>query len=410
MQLPEMEVVPQKRRPYSTLEKIEMKKSLVALAALASVSSFAQTSVTLSGNMDVAGVSQSGTQYGAKGSTFTTGAGTASTSVINLIAVEDLGGGMKVTAKYGLDPRSLTNDGLSSTNMLYASNLSGPNAVTVTGLGKDEVFLGIEGDFGSLKLGAPNAAGVDANGISSPLGTGVGSGYGATTKLLIRNAFLDTRYDRSVRFDTPRMSGLKASVVYAPGNDEAAVLIDTNSYAARNIPNARRVTELGLNYANGPLNVQFVNFSVAAASNALGYYAVLTSSTASYTTTYAYVATKTNTLAANYNLGNTTVYGAIWSGDSVASTTAVTHTKGARYAVKQTMGATDVMLQYTQNDYGNSTVVSSKVLGARVDYNLSKTAKTYIGYESWDTGTVAASTNTTSGTRKITSIGLQKSF
>jgi len=360
--------------------------------------------------MDVAGVSQSGTQYGAKGTTFTTAAGTASTSVINLIAVEDIGGGSKITAKYGLDPRSLTNDGLSSTNMQYASNFSGPQAVTVTGLGKDEVFLGIEGNFGSIKLGAPNSAGLDANTVSSPLGTGVGSGYGATTKILIRHAFLDTRYDRSVRFDSPRINGLKASAVFAPGNDEAAVLIDTNSYAARNMPNARRVTELGLNYSNGPLNVQFVNFSQAASANALGWYSVLSSSTASFTTTYAWVATKTNTLAANYNLGNTTVYGAIWNGDSVASTTSVTHTKGARYAVKQTMGATDLMLQYTQNDYGNSSVVSSKLIGARLDYNLSKTAKTYLGYESWDTGTVAASTNTTSGTRKITSIGLQKSF
>ena len=41
-----MEVVPRKRRPYSTLEKLEMKKTLVALAAVSAVSAFAQVSLT----------------------------------------------------------------------------------------------------------------------------------------------------------------------------------------------------------------------------------------------------------------------------------------------------------------------------------------------------------------------------
>ena len=133
-----------------------MKKTLVALAALASVSAFAQTTVTLSGNLDVAGAPSSGTQNGAKGTTFTTGLGTASTSVINLIAVEDLGGGTKVTAKYGLDPRTLVNDGLSSTNMNAAgtANNTGattnPNTVTVTGLARDEAYVGIESGFGLI--------------------------------------------------------------------------------------------------------------------------------------------------------------------------------------------------------------------------------------------------------------------
>jgi len=396
-----------------------MKKSLVALAALASVSAFAQTTVTLSGNMDVAGATSAGTQLGAKGTTFTTGLGTSSTSVINIIAVEDLGAGTIVTAKYGIDPRTLTNDSLTSTNMSAAGSLTtggvtgtaNPNKVTVTGLARDEAYIGIAGNFGSVKLGAPNSISLDVNGVSSPLGTAIGSGYGLTDGYLFRTA-MATRYDRSIRLDSPVMNGLKASALYAPGNDEAAIAYNSagDAYVARNMPNNRKVTEVGLNYANGPLNVQFSNLQIAAQTNPVGYYAVNANTSTTMVTTYSYVATKTSLLGANYNFGSTTVYAAWWVGDSLASTTANVHVSGNRYAVKQNLGAVDLMFQYTQAVSGSSTTTTAKVIGARADYNLSKTAAVYAGYENYDTGVAAGTNNTTTGTRKVTSIGLRKSF
>jgi hypothetical protein len=268
--------------------------------------------------------------------------------------------------------------------------------------------------MGTVKLGAPNSVGLDINTTSSPLGTGVGSGYGLTTKSLIRTAFIDTRYDRSIRLDSAVMNGIKASALYAPGNDElnTAVIADTTNFSsvARNIPNNRKVTELGLNYANGPLNVQWLNYTVAAQTYATGYYGVLYSTGAAATTALGYVATKSNMLAANYNLGATTLYGAWWSGDSTSSTTAVVHVSGNRYAVKQNFGAIDVALQYTQTTLGSSTTTTSKAIGARADYNLSKTAAAYVGYENVDTGAAATTNTTSAGVRKITSIGLRKSF
>ena len=395
-----------------------MKKTLVALAALASVSAFAQTTVTLSGNLDVAGATSSGTQNGAKGTTFTTGLGTASTSVINLIAVEDLGGGTKVTAKYGLDPRTLVNDGLSSTNMNAAgtANNTGattnPNTVTVTGLARDEAYVGIESGFGSIKLGAPNSIGLDAHLASTPLGTGIGSGYGADDKFGSKTTMY-TRYNRSIRFDSQVVNGLKGSALYAPGNDEAAVSYDGTAYVARNMPNNRKVTELGLSYANGPLNVQWQNLQIAAQTNPTGYYAMAASTNAALTATYGYVATKSNTLGVNYNLGATTLYAMWQNGDSTASSTSVTHVNGNRYAVKQNMGQVDLMFSYSQTVSGSTTTTTAKVIGGRADYNLSKTAAVYLGYENWDTGKAASSTtpnDTTSGTRKVTSIGLKKQF
>jgi predicted porin len=388
-----------------------MKKTLVALAAISAVSAFAQTTVTLSGNMDVAGASITGTQYGQKGTSFTTTTGTSSTSVINLIAVEDIGGGTKVTAKYGLDPRSLTNDSFAVTNNAYQTTAYNAQTNTATGLARDEAFIGIEGGFGSLKLGAPNSIGLDAHSTSSPLGTGIGGGYGIATGYMYQSV-VTTRYSRAARYDSPVTNGLKVSAQYAPGNDEAAVTgTGVANYTARSLPNNRTVTELGLNYSNGPLNVQYANIATAAQTNPTGWYAVTGNSTGQ-TTSYGYVATKMNVLAANYNLGSTTLYYGYNNGNSNASTTSLIQNVGSRVAAKQNFGPIDVMLQYTSLKSTTTAAVSTtaKVTGLRADYNLSKTAIAYMGYENWDTGTAAAATDTTSGNRKVTSVGLRKSF
>jgi len=404
-----MEVVPRKRRPYSTLEKLEMKKTLVALAAIASVSAFAQ--VTITGNLDMAGATQSGTQTGAKGSTVTTGQGTSSTSGIKITAAEDIGGGNVISAIYEIDPRTWANDGMGVTNMTANGGSAypvNPQGTTVTGLARHEAYVGITSSNGSLKLGAMNSVGFDAHAVSSPMGTGIASGYGVGATYMIRNAFRDTRYDRSVRLDSAVINGFKVSGLYAPGNDEAAVASSSaDSYVARNMPNNRKITEIGVNYSNGPLNVQWTNHQVAAQTNAVGYYGVVASATSTMTTTYGYVATKSNILGANYNLGSTTLYAAWWNGDSTASTTAVKRASGNRYAIKQNLGSVDLMAQYTQATHDTTT---AKVLGFRGDYNLSKTSAVYLGYENWDTGSAASATNTTSGTRKTTSVGLRKSF
>ena len=72
------------------------------------------------------------------------------------------------------------------------------------------------------------------------------------------------------------------------------------------------------------------------------------------------------------------------------------------------MGATDLMASYTQQKSTTSDVKAT-VTGLRADYNFSKTAAAYVGYENWDTGATYANSLTT-GTRKIASMGLRKSF
>jgi predicted porin len=387
-----------------------MKKTLVALAAIASVSAFAQTTVSITGNLDFAGARFGGTMSGNKGTTITTGNGTASTSAINFTATEDIGGGNKITAFYGLDPRTLANDSLSSTNTI-GSTTTGANAVTVTGLARHEAYVQASGGFGSIKVGAPNAPSLDANGIGNPLGTGVGSGWATHSNTLV-NRSANARYSRSARFDTPVMNGISGHLVFAPGGDQANVNDASSTYGAFQFPNARRATEAALKYSNGPVNLMVVNIRGAAYSNVNGYYSYSNEGA----TTTSIASTNYNTVAANYNLGNTTIYAQMGNGGSInkhATAAKLASDKLSRYAVKHTMGAVDLSVVYTKvasTTADTTTTTNEIVSGFNGTYNLSKTSAVYLGYEKYDSGTVGVTTNTTSGIRTITSLGLRKSF
>lgn len=369
-----------------------MKKTLVAMAALAATASFAQSSVVLSGNLDAAYVSRTGTLTGGNGSTITTGVGTASTSAIKISAMEDLGGGMKMTVQYEIDPRAVTDD--TATQVLAYNSVAVAGAsVSVSSTNKwwgtHEIFVGLSGGFGNIQLGSPNSFSLTTHGASSPLGTGIGSGYTANGATNTGWAYLSsTRYVRSAKYTSPDMGGLTVGVLYAPGNDQTAVAATT----AISVPNNRQTTEIGLNYSKGNLNASFANIQQAAQTNATGYLATGTGSL---------VATNANVLGANYKMGNLTAYLGMGSGTRITgSATAVTQSN-SRAALKYSMGNIDLIGQYTQTE---SAGVTTKVTGARADYNLSKTATAYLGYEAFDNG--SASTNQLN----ILAVGLRKSF
>lgn len=323
--------------------------------------------MTLSGNLDYALINVGGDSATNKGSTVATTTGTSSTSVLRFIAVEDLGGGMKATAQYNFDPRALSND--------------------AGALGRDEVFLGLSGSFGNLRLGSPNSIGLGAFLATSPLGTGIGSGYAPNSTGTGMLPVLNTRYNRSVRYDSPSFNGLTLSLLNAPGNDQ--------TYSATNlVANARNTTEVGATYVNGPLTVALMNISQAAQTNGL---VAATPQVAVNS-----VKTSTTVLGANYNFGATTVYGAYFDGELLASTTTATDVKGYRAAIKHSIGAIDLMASYQEGE-GKVSGLKDKVSGLRADYNLSKTAAAYVGYENWN-GVNA------NDTRTLTSIGLRKSF
>jgi len=384
-----------------------MKKSLIALAALAATASFAQSTVTISGNIDFAAANNGGSQIEAKGSTVSTTVGTSSTSVLRFIAVEDLGGGMRATAQYNFDPRTIAND---STALTHSADTNATKS-TLTGLARDEVFVGLSGGFGNVRLGAPNSIGLGSHGVSSPLGTGIGGGYtGAGTSGTMTNSYVQTRYNRSVRWDSPAMNGFTVSALYAPGNDAVEI---ANTVAVV-IPNARQATEFGVSYSQGPMNVSYAYVAQGAQVNKTGYYSGAQTDAAQQKKT------SVSMINANYKIGATTLYVGWNNGNrlSAASSTdgSAVDTSGSRVAVKHDIGAVSLMAQYTQqkaNSGTNGAEVKSSVTGLRADYALSKRTVAYAGYEKWDTGTTYAAGATTSlatGDRTITSVGLRHSF
>ncbi len=374
-----------------------MKKTLIALAALAATASFAQSTATISGNLDFASVNVGGTQAASKGSTITTGFGTSSTSVLRFIAVEDLGGGMKATAQYNFDPRSLANDSLGVTNNVGTATTQ--LAATPTGLARDELFIGLSGGFGNIRLGSPNSIGLNAWQPSSSLGTGIGSGYtGAGRSGTMTNSFVQTRYNRSVRYDSPVMGGFQVAVLYAAGNDQpaqAASSAAAGTLTAQQIPNGRQATEIGLRYAAGPLTLAYANVAQGAQTNATGWY--------SSTTLVNAAKTSANVFSASYTMGATTLHAGMNDGNRLAAGTGgvAVDSKGSNIGITHNIGAIGLMANMRNQKVGT---VESKVSGFRADYNFSKTAAAYIGYEKYDNG--AASANETTAA----SIGLRKSF
>jgi len=130
-----------------------MKKSLIALAALAATASFAQSSVTISGTFD-AGYKNVNGQDNTKDSKNIGGNNTA-TSNVTFAGTEDLGGGLKAEFK-----------GVALINVVSGQTGNAADGSTIAkgafsqnqNLFNDEIWVGLSGGFGAVKLGAPNSA------------------------------------------------------------------------------------------------------------------------------------------------------------------------------------------------------------------------------------------------------------
>jgi predicted porin len=356
-----------------------MKKTLVALAALAATASFAQSSVTLSGLLDISAANVAGTvdSKGTGPAFGTTSIGSA-TSNISFTAVDDIGGGMKATALYQIDPRSNVND---------ASGLS---------FTRHQAYVGLEGGFGNVKLGSIDSLMLKNNGIGNPFGTATGGGYATT--ILIGSAI---RQDRSVSYDSPNFSGLTASLVYTPGHDSAAA---TNTFETQQ----RQITEYALTYANGPLNAGLAVLQAGSRTNAI------TTSTLANTQS-----TTFSSLSANYNLGAVTLYAAVNNGKTLGAAASDTgpisrelmvaglNTNGNRLGVKYTAGNISVIGGIAQQTYTTTANadVRRTTTGLRVENALSKRTAAYAVYESTN-----MDTNADGKTTNITAVGIRTSF
>jgi len=254
-----------------------MKKSLVALAALAATSVFAQTTtgkpgVEIQGNFNGGYQANSWKGVSVKGID-QNGAGTTQ---INIRGLEDLGGGMAAYFRVENDlsiMNNAANQGIlptfaNSTAVTSGSANTSPLYRTTTGTasswGNGELAVGLRSPYGDFAFGALNNAGLVYSQLTAAptQGTSFASGYG--TVLGADPTLSVVRWANSFRYITPNTNGFEASFIYAAKQTEGTPTVKANGVAATTtslgvgLNNQVGAKELGLKYANGPLTLAAV--------------------------------------------------------------------------------------------------------------------------------------------------------
>jgi hypothetical protein len=282
-----------------------MKKTLIALAALAATSAFAQSTVTLSGSINY-GVGTSVTGIHSYGNWKGDRTG------ITIAAVEDLGGGLKVTA---------------AANMRYSSDSSEQSrsyVSTVSGTTGDNLFeqssIAIDSGMGQVRVGRfTNAVGV------APLHPFEDSGQSTAP-----HQAANGRYSAQVQYISPAVGGFqvfafnaqKSSNIYHTSNgagySRTWKLNSANLATGLTTPTRHaNANSVGINYRNGPVFAQYYTLT-----DLLGL--------------------KSSKLGASYDLGVAKLYASQFTQDSNIgfSTTA-----GASAAGKKAHKATEIAVQ-----------------------------------------------------------------
>ena len=379
-----------------------MKKTLVALAALASVTAFAQSTVTISGYFDRGWVKTDNSNNLRD----SVGVGSnAGTTAIKISAVTDLGQGLKASFMSETNPGdlgSISQDGALTTSV---STQQG-------GFNNGESFLGLSGNFGEIRLGSPNneilttTTGVAAPGLSTGVGStystgwsmfnGVGTGttgaVGIVTASAISNSGSGVRAIRqanTIKYVSPSFNGLRFAYGMAGKvNNGSTSSIDSAGF-----------TDMSVRYTNGPLDVMYASLKIDTNTTDT------LNSQVSGTSVTAAGATYTHSmLGASYALGSLKFHA---GAGGTKSSDALVSTSGTTYGVSYTMGQIDLMANIASANDKATTNNDRKMTGLGVNYNLSKTTRAYLRYDNLNYNTAASASGSDV---KRTAIGVSTSF
>jgi predicted porin len=370
-------------------------KKIFAILALALTSvAFAQSNVSITGNIDTGFAStQAQDNTADKKEIMING---SSTSAIKFAITEDLGNGVNVGF-------------LGAHNLNQVSGQTGNAAVAYSqnNFFNDEVWVNLASKtFGGIKLGAPNAGMLETNAQAQPFGTAFGGGYnsaginrllGQTTTLGV-NQYLGgasangrvVRSERSARYDTPAFYGFSANLTKAAMNDSSSTATS----------NSNGFTDATVNYSNGPLNVAYSNTRVEAGANVAQGNAASGALTAGANVKYQF-------LAANYTVGPATVY----YGQTTGKTEGLTSNKDVesrnvalKYALNSSVDLLGNLVKVTDNAATSAKNQDLQAISAI--YKFSKRTNTYATYQIYDTDKSSGSTG------KVTQyiVGLRHQF
>jgi predicted porin len=330
-----------------------MKKTLVALAALAAVGA-ASAQVTVYGKADL-GVSST-TKTGATDQGLEVTSGNYETSRFGVKASHDLSGGMKALAQY-----EFSVDATGGSDAIKSNRVAS---------------LGLTGGFGTVTMGLQwtpydSAWGFDQleyNGFSAAGKTWYNGAHGDNGNGGNGNA------KKSIAYTTPDMSGFNATVLFSNSADKT----DTTT----SVP----YVGLGANYTAGPLSINFGYEQVAStahlgAPSVLGVGVVKNPNGA-----MADEKTTASIIGASYNLGVATVGVGFQQANVDARNTngAAASFKDAGYTLSVSFpvsSATTLALGYAAETTTSAGLTDGKStgFGAQVIYSLTKQAAVYGG-------------------------------
>ena len=386
-----------------------MKKTLIALAAIAAVSA-ASADVVITGVYD-RGYSML-TSNNAQAAINTVASNSDTTRII-FIGTENLGGGL--TAGFLSESDVQDNGGATQ-----ASTVAGLQNGTINN-GQSYVNIG-GADLGMLKLGNVNSFMHNGYGIASPQGFNTGYGSSWSSKFSIFNGIStgntaltgpaysatsanqtavvagarDVRIANTINYTAPAFSGVTLGAAFTPQNNNA-----TNG-----VGNTVGVTEFNATYNSPKLTAMADSIKYVVGSNGTSMTIItqndITANAAQALTQKTLTANYTNThnlLAANYmalpTLKLHVGFGSSSSSDSTAKTSS------NQYGITYTMGQFDIFGQLAVVNDQNATAAQQqnrKLQSVGVDYNLSKTVNLYARYENINYATnVAAFQGSTMG-------------
>ena len=176
-----------------------MKKSLVALAVAAAVPAFAQaqTSIQLTGSVDVAVESLNKDANSSGKSDLQINDGIWSGSKVGIVGSEELGNGLKAIF-----------------NLEYEANADNGRLADSSRFWSGQSWVGLNGGFGTVKLGrqdSPIKGAIESGDVTGQ------SWYYSSDGL----AGIVDKVDNSISYATPSMGGLTLAVAYASGEATA---------------------------------------------------------------------------------------------------------------------------------------------------------------------------------------------
>ena len=403
-----------------------MKKTLVAIAALAAFGAQAQSSVSITGYMDRAYTSVDNNNNERDLKSFASSAGT---TAIFFKGTEDLGGGL--TAGFSLETNFNDIGGATQANNAGTAQRLGFNN------GEGFLSMGLK-DVGTLRVGAPNSftntaiASVGSPALSSGVGSvysstfsvadGMGTGASDTTGIvtLSESAANKThagvrsiRMPNTLQLSSAVISGFSAHYSFAPknhldaGSTASATFLTkdaTDNTSVKSYRNTVGMSEYALRYTMGPVDAMYTSIKYTVGNNIqpIGASVAATAIATGLTSTQNFLgATYTVTPQIKLHAG---------LGDFKSSTNTY---KGSstQFGATYTMGKFDFMAQQAKVDDSSSANTDRKLTGMGVNYNFSKNTRAYFRNETAKFATNQAAFTVSGGSeQKRMAIGLSTRF